>query len=249
MKFRRMSFVLCMLLFLVSSISAYAAQCELGVSLGEKGAGIELSVYKVADIEDEEYVWLQGYEGVNVDLSKATNAVQMKDAAEKLHKWSVNKNIQPEQRGTTRPDGSVSFSVSSGVYVLAKVSERGTMPPILLILPEDQLETYIMISPKFSDSDEPGKPGDDDPDDEDEPKNPGDDDPGDKEPGDKEPGGKEPSDKEPGDKEPGGKEPGDKGPVESAKTGDSANVWLWSAVLAVALVGIAVVVKKNHGRR
>ena len=51
MKFRRMSFVLCMLLFLVSGISAYAVQCELGVSLGEKGAGIELSVYKVADIE------------------------------------------------------------------------------------------------------------------------------------------------------------------------------------------------------
>ena len=159
------------------------------------------------------------------------------------------KDVQPEQLGTTRPDGSVSFSVSSGVYVIAKVSERGTMPPVLLILPEDQLETYIMISPKFSDSDEPGKPGDDDPDDDDKPKNPGDDDPDDKEPGDKEPGDKEPGGKEPGDKEPGNKEPGDKGPVESAKTGDSANVWLWSAVLAVALVGIAVVVKKNHGRR
>lgn len=235
MKFRRMSFILCMLLFFVSSISAYAAQCELGVSLGEKGAGIELSIHKVSDIEDGEYVWLQEYKGANVDLSKVTTAAQMKDAAEKLYKWSVDKNIQPGQHGTTGADGSVSFSVGSGVYVLAKVSEKGTMAPVLLILPEEQLETYIMISPKFSDSDEPGKPEDEEP--------------GDKEPGDKEPGDKEPGGKEPGNKEPGGKEPGDKGPVESAKTGDSANVWLWSAVLAVALVGIAVVVKKNHGRR
>ena len=240
MKFRRIYFVLCMLLFLVSSISVYAAQHKVKVDLGNKGAGIELSVHKVADIEGKEYVWLQEYKGVKVDLTESSKNQEKHEAAKKLYDWSCEKKIQPIFCCTADETGSVSFDLDAGVYLLSKVSERGTMSPVLLVLQGD--ESLTVVNSKFNDVNDP--------------ENPGNNEPGDKEPGDKDPGDKDPGDKDPDDdpKNPGGsndkpKKPGDKNPVESAKTGDSANVLLWSAVLVVALAGIAVVVKKNHGRR
>ena len=171
MKFRRMSFVLCMLLFFVSSISAYAAQCELGI--GEKGSAVELSVYKTADIEDGEYVWLQEFAGVDVDLKNVSSAAETKAAAEKIYQWSTEKNVQPTQNGTTDENGTVSFTIDSGVYVIVKVSEKGSMAPVLLILPEEQLEAYMVLSPKFSVSEGEKEPeGPDNPENPENPDNP-----------------------------------------------------------------------------
>ena len=211
MKFRRMSFVLCMLLFLVSGICAYAKQCELRISLGEKGSEIELFVYKAAELENGEYVWLQEFEGVDVELVQARSAEETKTVAEKLYAWSVENNIQPGQKGTTDENGVVSFNVGTGVYVIVEETEKGSMAPVLLMMPE-HVETHMDLSPKFRIVDP-----EDTPDGPENPDNPG-----------------EPKEEKTDDK------------VSAPRTGDTANVVLWVSVLAVALIGIAVVVKKNH---
>ena len=150
MKFRKMSFILCMMILLFGGITAYAAECNLGISLGEKGAEVELAVYKVSDIQDGEYLWLPEYEGVNVDLTKVSSAAETKEAAEKLYGWITEKSLSASLRGTTDENGSVSFQLDLGVYVIAKESEKGSMAPVLLMLSEGQTEDSLILSPKFS---------------------------------------------------------------------------------------------------
>ena len=224
MKFRKMSFILCMMILLFGGITAYAAECNLGISLGEKGAEVELAVYKVSDIQDGEYLWLSEYEGVNVDLTKVSSAAETKEAAEKLYGWITEKSLSASLRGTTDENGSVSFQLDSGVYVIAKESEKGSMAPVLLMLSEGQTEDSLILSPKFSvddDKDDDDKDDDDDMDDDKEDK-------------------KEEDDTE--DKD-------DKNKTTGAKTGDTTNVALWVSVMVAALAGIVIVVKKNHSKR
>ena len=168
MKFRKMGFILCMMMLLFGGITAYAAECDLGITLGEKGAEVELAVYKVSDIQDGEYVWLPEYEGVKVDLSKVSSAAETKEAAEKLYGWVTEKNLSATLRGTTDENGSVSFKLDSGAYVIAKESEKGSMAPVLLILSEEQTEDSLILSPKFSiQDDKDDKDDEDDKDDKD----------------------------------------------------------------------------------
>lgn len=158
MKFRKMSFMLCMLLVLLSGISAYAAGYELEVSLGEKGTSVELALYKVADIKNDEYVWDDEYKGVGVDLTKVSTAAETKAAAEKVYQWIQKKDLQPKAQGTTNEKGIVSFVADAGVYVLVKTSEEGSMAPVLFVLTGEDEEQTLALSPKYSVSDQPEAP-------------------------------------------------------------------------------------------
>lgn len=253
MKFRKMSFILCIMMFLFSGLAAYAAECELGIALGEKGAGVELAIYKVAEIKDGEYVWLSDYEGIKVDLDKVSSAEETKEAAQKLYSWSTEKNVEAQLAGVTDEKGSISFEVNTGVYVIAKQSEKGSMAPVLFMVSEEQTEEYLILSPKFSVQDD--KDDTDDKDDKDDIDDK--DDADDKDDSDDKDGADDKDDSDDKNDADDKDNTGEENKKDSdtsdkkagAKTGDASKVVLWVAVLVAALAGAAVLNKKNTRKK
>ena len=159
-------------------------------------------------------------------MTNVGSAFETMESAKKICDWISENNIQVDQQKVTDDNGTALFDVDTGVYVVEKVSEEGTMAPILFFLTEEMSGENVVLAPKFGQSVTPDNP--DDPNNPDNPYNPED--------------SNEPDVSEEL------KQPVVERIVTLLKTGDNAKVVLWIGILIIALIGILLINKKRESR-
>ena len=212
MNFRKMGCLMGISIFTLCSIVTQAAESQLRIFLGNDAPDVQLSIYNIAENTENGFELLPQFDGVDIEFDKLDTAQSSKEAAEAVYEWIVQQEIKEDQTCLTNEEGKANFSVDSGLYLLAKISDEGEMAPALLNVLEEFEGEYIDISPKYSPN-QPDKPNEpDEPDKPDEPEQPDN------------PDGPDNSKK-----------------PDAPNTGDEANILLWCGVAGAALVGMIVV--------
>lgn len=154
MKLRKFKLGIFLIMFLICSISVEASNCQLQVSLGKEADQVELSIYKIAEAEENGYECLSDYNEIDLELMQLKKANDIKDASRKVYAWIKDQNISADKKGQTNDDGQVVFSVDCGAYLIAKESKEGEMAPVLVMIPNEYDSQTFQAAPKYSKSEE-----------------------------------------------------------------------------------------------
>lgn len=231
MNFRKIGCLVGISIFTFCSIVTHAAESQLRIFLGNDAPDVQLSIYNIAENRENGFELLPQFDGVDIEFDKLDTAQSSKEAAEAVYQWIVQQEIKEDQTCLTNEEGKANFSVDSGLYLLAKISDEGQMAPVLINVLEEFEGEYIDISPKYSPN-QPDKPDEPDkPDKPDEPEQPDEPDKPDK-----------PDEPEQPDKSDNSKKP------DAPNTGDETNILLWCGVAGAALAGMIVVFLKIRKR-
>lgn len=156
---KKLKISLCwMLLFLLFLPTAAAAEqpCSLHVQYEE--AGLEISIWRVADSDSK---LVGDFAGLPVKIQGITSQTEWQAAASTLSACIEADSIAPTASGVTGLDGSVNFSdLETGLYLVGAVRGSREYQQALIFLPTPQadgiLDYEMSLRPKSSDP-KPGK--------------------------------------------------------------------------------------------
>lgn len=117
---------------------------------------VEFALYRVADIENGEYVLVSPFEDSGVDLNSLQTANELLEAADTFARLSGN--AQAEKTAYTDAEGTAVFAdLPAGVYLLSAVSIAGyeLIDPTLIAIPtydyeSGQMSYDVQVMPKHS---------------------------------------------------------------------------------------------------
>lgn len=143
----------------VRAASAEAKTGTINVSVGK--AGVELTLYRVADVKDGVSTANAEFAGAGASLTNLGEAAAAQAAAQTLASWAVSQKISGTA-ATTGQSGSISYTdvAPDGLYLVAQTGggDITTVPPSLAVVPYTDdggnrvYETNMDLAAKTSDA-------------------------------------------------------------------------------------------------